>query len=319
MKDDRGWETEQERLRQVNVGFIGTGAVGSTLARAFAVAGVPAVAVANRSVERATALAVEIPGCTACSDDQTVVDRSDVVFLTVPDGAIRHVCDQLEWTPGKSAVHCSGALSLDVLSTASNAGAQVGACHPFQTFVGIDREVESLTGCMFGVEASGPLRQVLDDVVQRLGGWTVTVQFGDRSSYHLAGVLASNYLVTLAAEAANLLEDVGLTRDDALRGLLPILQETVKNLDVAGLPSALTGPIARGDTATVRRHLMTLADRHPELVPLYVSVGARTLAIARELGSSSDEELTELEYLLAEYNPAEPGVNQYGSRAWLNE
>lgn len=292
-----------ERLSRVNVGFVGTGAVGGTLARAFAGADVPVVAVAGRSIDRAAALASELPGCTAYTHGQSVLDTSDVVFLTVPDDAIRAVCDELEWTPEKSAVHCSGALSLDVLSSASNAGAQVGTCHPFQTVVESAHPSETLAGCMFGVEADDLLAPVLDDLVQRVGGWTVPVKSGDRVSYHLAGVIASNYLVTLTATAVDLLEDTGLSRDDALRGLLPILRGTVTNLDAAGLPSALTGPIARGDTDTVRRHLTTLVDRHPELLSLYRVMGHQALAVARMQGKLCREDREELERLLEEYRP----------------
>jgi predicted short-subunit dehydrogenase-like oxidoreductase (DUF2520 family) len=285
----------------MNVGFVGVGAVGSTLARALSRAEVPVAAVAGRSRERATRLAEELSDCTAFGDAQSVVDRADLVFLTVPDDAIEAVCDGLTWSAGMSVVHCSGAHSAQVLSSAARAGAQVGACHPMQAFPGSGERAEHLKGCMFGVEADEPLRGTLSDLVSRIGGWPLFLESQDKATYHLAGVIASNYLVTLAASATALLEDLGVTSEEALTGLLPILRGTVNNLDSRGLPIALTGPISRGDTGTIDLHLRTLVERHPELLSLYVEMGRRTIPIARNRGGLSGSAQERLQALFDEY------------------
>jgi predicted short-subunit dehydrogenase-like oxidoreductase (DUF2520 family) len=110
----------------MRVGFIGTGAVGTTLARALDGAGLPVVAVASRSFDAASRLAGELRDCTAWTDPQAVVDASDLVFLTVPDDSIEEVCKGLCWSEGKAAVHCSGARTIAELSSAAEAGAQTG-------------------------------------------------------------------------------------------------------------------------------------------------------------------------------------------------
>jgi predicted short-subunit dehydrogenase-like oxidoreductase (DUF2520 family) len=235
-----------------------------------------------------------------------VVDRAELIFLTVPDDVIEEVCSQLIWTDDKAAVHCSGAHTIDVLATAAGSRAQVGACHPMQAFAGSGDVASHLTGCMFGVEADEPLWLTLAELVHAIGGWSLHLRSEDKVSYHLAGVLASNFFVALTSTAASLLENLGLERDQALRGLLPILGGTVRNLESRGLPMALTGPISRGDVGTIELHLRTLAARHPELVSLYVELGLRTIPIARERGGLTAEAETSLESLLQTYMDNRP-------------
>ncbi len=283
------------------IGFVGTGAVGSTLARALDQAGFGVIAVAGRTPDRSRVLAAELDGCTALDEPQAVVDATDLVFLTVPDDAISEVCASLRWTERHAAVHCSGAHTVASLQAAAGAGAQVGACHPMQAFAGSGDVAEHLKGCMFGVEAEEPLRGTLDHLVRGIGGWSMFLRSEDKVMYHLAGVIASNYLVALAASATELLQSKGSSRDDALTGLMPILRGTVSNLDSRGLPMALTGPISRGDIGTIQTHLETLREQHPDLLSLYLELAWRTVPVALERGGLSSDRARELESLFKRF------------------
>jgi predicted short-subunit dehydrogenase-like oxidoreductase (DUF2520 family) len=269
----------------MQVGFIGAGPVGSALAGGLARAGVRVVAVSSRNPDRALALANAIDGCVALENSQDVVDRTDLVFLTVPDDSIASVCDQLEWRPGTSAVHCSGALSSEVLESAARSGALVASCHPMQTFSSFNPFDDRLSGCLFGIEGDGNLRTMLTELIQQLGGQSVVLDRADKPIYHVAAVLTSNYLVTLSAIASELLGEMGLDRNDALHGLLPLMRGSIENLELNGIPDALTGPIARGDLQTVESHLAALRERHPEILPIYTALAHRTILIARERGT----------------------------------
>ena len=266
----------------MKVGFVGAGAAGGALARALAAAGVPVVAVTGKGPERAHTLAAAIPECAAVPTAQDVADRADLVVLAVPDRAIAEVCASVRWRADAAVVHCSGAHSLDVLEPARAAGALVGGCHPLQTLTGAPEDAARLAGSVFGIEAEEPLRGMLADLVERIGGRPVFLSARDKALYHASAVLISNYTVTLAATAAGLWEAFGVDRRDGLRALLPLLQGTVANLEQHGVPNALTGPIARGDFGTLERHLNALADYRPDLLPLYRELGRHTVPLARE-------------------------------------
>ncbi len=291
----------------MTIGFIGAGATASALAGAFAKAGLPVVAIASRRPDRAAALAARLPGTVAVTNSQTIVDRADLVFLAVPDDAIAPVCEGLRWRAATNAVHCSGAHSLDVLAAARDGGAGTGSCHPLQTLTGAAGEAGRLAGCVFGIEADEPLRSTLREIVRRIGGEPLVLEAGDKPLYHAAAVLSSNYVVTLAAVAADLWSTFGLDRPRALRALLPLLRGTVDNLDKRGLPDALTGPIARGDVTTVQRHLDALAAHQPERAALYRDLGRATVSLASERRGPDDPALRALLEVLRASHISAPG------------
>ena len=189
------------------------------------------------------------------------------------------------WATDHAVVHCSGTASTDILSHASERGAAVGVFHPLQTLASPEQAKANLPGSAFGLEAStDELREILEEMALALGG-TPLLLAGDKSIYHASAVIASNYLVTLLSLASSLWEEFGLSQDEGLRALLPLVRGTLTNLETVGLPDALTGPIARGDLGTIDRHLETLGRVAPELVPAYKELARQTIPIARAKGS----------------------------------
>jgi predicted short-subunit dehydrogenase-like oxidoreductase (DUF2520 family) len=265
------------------LGFIGAGVTGSALARCLAGAGYSVVAVASRTAASAEKLAERLKGCRALADAQAVADVAELVFITTPDGAIAEVAAQVRWRPGVWVVHVSGAESLDVLEPARRAGAAVGSIHPLQTFADAEQAVASIPGSTFALEGEGPLLACLREMALALGGRAIELRPQDKALYHLSAVLVSNYVVTLVDTAAKLWEHFGVEQDSAREALLPLLQGTVNNLRRLGLPDALTGPIARGDLGTVRRHLEALEASAPDLLPVYRELGLRAIPVATAL------------------------------------
>ncbi|HEX3723015.1 MAG TPA: DUF2520 domain-containing protein, partial [Nitrolancea sp.] len=215
---------------------------------------------------------------------QLVVESADIVFLTVPDTVIESLCESLAWRPGQAAVHCSGVHPVDVLSSAARAGAYIGGFHPLQTFAGGPDESELIADSTIAIEADGPLRTTLADLARSVGGRPIFLSAENKPLYHASAVIISNFVVTLAAIAAELWQSFDIPRDEALQALLPLLAGAVANLEQVGLPNALTGPISRGDGATVEHHLQSLAQIRPELVLLYRELGYKTLDLALERG-----------------------------------
>src|SRR4030042_128219 len=129
-----------------NIGFIGAGTVGTALAVRLREKGYSIAAVASRSLASAQRLAGMVDNCGVQDSPQAVADAAEMVFITTPDDAIAGVATQINWHPGQSVVHCSGADSLDILEPATKAGAYVGGFHPLQTFASIPYPIENIPG-----------------------------------------------------------------------------------------------------------------------------------------------------------------------------
>jgi predicted short-subunit dehydrogenase-like oxidoreductase (DUF2520 family) len=203
--------------------------------------------------------------------------RAELALLCVPDGAIAEACWALAPAipPLRFVGHVSGATSLDALAAARERGAQAFSLHPLQTIPDLDTD---LTGAPCAVSGSTPDAEALADrLATGLGMRPFRVPEEARAAYHAAASIASNLLVVLEESAAGLLEEAGI--QDGRELLAPLVLRTAANWAESG-PDALTGPVARGDTDTVERHLAALRETAPELVPLYEALAERACELA---------------------------------------
>jgi len=171
------------------------------------------------------------------------------------------------------------------LDSVAAAGRDVGSFHPLQSFP-VPRAPEAFQDSLIAVDASSArLLGELNRLARSLGAHPRRVPPEERTLYHAAAVLASNYLVALAAQGVNVLGRAGWTRDEALEALIPLMRGVLQNLERAGLPHALIGPIRRGDPETVARQVKELAATGGG-IPLeaYRILGAAALELAREAG-----------------------------------
>lgn len=280
------------------VGFLGAGRTAAALAVGMAETAYPVVAAASRSLASAQALASRLPQCTALADPSELCQRCDVVFLTVPDDAIASAASVLPWRQGQGAVHCSGSLSLKVLADAREKGAAVGALHPLQAFASREYGHQLLAGSTFAIQGEGALGQWLQEVALRLKGHPISLKPQDGPLYHAAAVMSCGYVTTLLHAASSLWKAMGYSSEEALRALLPLARGTLSNMEVQGIVQGATGPMVRGDTGTIERHLKALSERAPEVLPLYCQAGMALVALAQERGSIGREQASELRRLL---------------------
>lgn len=208
------------------------------------------------------------------------------LLLAVPDGAIADVAAQIGrlGRPGHGcvALHHSGALSAAVLAPLAAAGYATGSLHPLQTLADPEQGAERLRDAFFTYEGAGEARRGAAAIVEAAGGRMLEVHAEDKARYHAACVFASNYVVACVSVATSLLADaVGVGRDEAAQALQPLWRGAVANLERPGLPRALTGPVARGDLATVKGHLESLAGGTREL---YARLALEALELSREQG-----------------------------------
>ncbi len=282
----------------LKLGFIGAGTVGTALSVRLSSKGYQVIAVSSRSQTSARNLAQAISGCRAFNNNQDVADTAELVFITTPDDAIAPVVSQIQWHTGQSVVHCSGADSTDTLEPAKKLGAQVGVFHPLQTFASVSQAIENIPGSTFALEAEEPLLNTLKEMASALDGNWVELKAGDKVIYHAAAVIACNYMVTLVKLASDLWQTFNVSPHQATQALLPLLRGTINNIDTVGIPQCLTGPIARGDTGTVKKHLKALQEKAPAILSTYRELGLQTIPIALAKGRINQDKAEELEAIL---------------------
>lgn len=276
------------------IGFIGAGRLASTLSKGLAQKGFAITAVASRTHASAARLAAAIPGCLAMDSPQAVADAAELVFISVTDRAIADVAAALRWRAGVAVVHCSGATEVSALAPAAAQGALTGGFHPMQTFADPEAALASLPGCTIAIEAAQALAAQLTSLAAALGCRTITLPAGARVLYHASGAYASQYAVALLAEAAKLWASFGVSEENAIAALLPLLRGTAAAVEKAGLVKGMPGPVSRGDIDTVRRHLIALDAFEPQVASLYRQLALRTVPLAQARGALSTEQETQL-------------------------
>lgn len=288
---------------------LGAGRLGTALAHSLLQQGAPVRGVWNRRPPRHPdpALSYHTGPLPLAS-----LRQASVVLLTVSDAAIplvaQQLLDQNALAPHTVVLHCSGRLEPSSLSFLLDAGVPVGRMHPLQPIAAASSEAPLFVGVAVGIEGAPAAQRVAEQLVRRLGGQSFSLEGVDPSLYHAAAVFASNYVVTLAHVASQLMEAAGLSQPP-LPLLLPLLTQAVENLRHQGLPHALTGPLSRGDTSTIQQHLDALRQRAPEHLALYQTLAQATLSLAAQQHhqrGSSPENLDAIAALLPSSPDKEP-------------
>ncbi len=232
---------------EASCAIVGAGRLGTALADALRAAGHPVTGPLGRGADGAGA---------------------DLVLLCVPDGEIAAAAAAL--APGPLVGHCSGALDLDVL------GKHEGfSLHPLMTVTHAGARFAGAGAAVDGTSERAVAAATR--LAEAVGLRPVRIAPEDRAAYHAAASLASNFLVTLEAAAERLAATAGADRDL----LVPLVRATVENWADLGPERALTGPVARGDEATVARQRAALAERTPELLDLFDELVVATRALAK--------------------------------------
>jgi predicted short-subunit dehydrogenase-like oxidoreductase (DUF2520 family) len=258
------------------IGVVGAGRVGAVLAAALRSAGHEISAVAGESAASRTRIETLLPGVRV--DKPTAVARScDLLLLTVPDDMLANVVTMLAASgairSGQDVVHTSGKHGLAVLAPAADVGARVLAMHPAMTFTGTDVDLDRLPGCVYGVTAARDTVSLAERLVADLRGSLVRVAEDRRTLYHAGLAHGANHLVTVVAQAMDLLRASGAT--DPASTLRPLLTAALDNALTYG-DAALTGPIVRGDVETVRAHLADITATSPATLDSYVAMARAT-------------------------------------------
>ena len=265
-----------EHPAKLRIGLIGSGRVGVPMAAALGRAGhrvVATTAISQKSKERVGAMLSGV----LVKKPHDVSEGVDLLLLAVPDDVLPELVSGLvstgAITPGQMVVHTSGRYGVDVLTPVLSASALPMAIHPVMTFTGTSVDIQRMVGAPFGVTAPEQLLPIAQALVVDLGGEPVVIPEEKRAAYHAALAWSSNFLATVVNQGKEMVADLGVENPSFL--LAPLLSATLDNALRYG-DSAMTGPISRGDAATVQAHLDVLSRTSPAARSAYLAMARLT-------------------------------------------
>jgi len=223
------------------------------------------------------------------------------VLLAVPDGAITDVAAELAERraieSSQVVLHLSGLLDARALRPLERCGAALGSIHPLQAISEPETAAARWSGAFAAVEGDRRAIAEAERLAALLGLTAVRLAAGAKAAYHAAAVIASNYVVALTAMAGRIAEAAGVPGALAGPMYLPLVRGVAASLERQSPAEALTGPVRRGDVATIRAHLEAL---QPEDRELYARLGLQALTLAREAGLEPARAV-EVERVLRDY------------------
>lgn len=284
-----------------DISIIGAGRVGTCLAAALAQKKFRIKAVSCRHLSSAQESQKIIGQGKASTNIRQVAEEGQVVFICVPDDKIKKVAQELatynlDWS-GKVVFHCSGLHPAAILEELKEKGASTASFHPLQSFPQKTPVARQFEGIYFGLEGSGEALSVGENIASSLGGRVILLRAQDKPSYHAACSFASNLLLSLLDIAVFLLAKVDLQQQSPRLVLWPLVQKTIQNVKNFNISQALTGPAARGDTSTIKKHLEVLED-FPQYQNIYRQLTVHALQIAGQEKKISREKIKALIALL---------------------
>jgi len=265
--------------------IIGAGKVGTSLALGLRRRGFVLKKMSDCSAKKAREARRTIGRGQATTSNILAAGSADILFICVPDSEITRVVKQISSIhyQGRFVFHTSGVVPSEVLKPLAKKGAAVASFHPVQTFAAEAFDPKILKGIFFGIEGDPAAVDLGTKIASKLGGHAILIRAKDKPVYHLACSVASNFLIILLSEAANLFKNIGFKEESSIKILGPLLNKTLQNVKKLGIERSLTGPVVRGDLKTVLRHL-TITGRDPELDRIYRAMCLEALKIAEKRG-----------------------------------
>lgn len=294
----------------MKIGFIGAGKVGFSLGKFLADGKVPVTGYYSRQRESAQEAAA-FTGTKAYDDLEQLLTDSDALFLTVPDQAIAGVYKQLTAydMKGKYICHCSGAMTAEeAFCGIALQGAYGFSIHPLFPISSKYESYRELSDAFFCLEAEEQSKQYLcewEKLLTSLGCRVRGIASDKKVSYHAACAIASNLVCGLLQESMELLIQCGFSKEEALSALKPLAFANLTNALAKGPTEALTGPMERGDVATVAKHLACLNEDEKGL---YLAVSQKLLEMAKR--RHMDTSYEEMEQLLVGQLSMGKGIEQ---------
>ena len=282
--------------------IVGAGRFGRALCAALVDAGFQVKALCIRAGSQATTAqrSLRVPIRSGVGDFLSVLKTPTLVFICVQDREVEQVALELARNPGCSThryAHSCAVRGRRELQPLSEAKAPTGTFHLLQSFGPTRYAWQKIAGSWCAIEATGSFKRELFACARKIRARPFTISGGQRAAYHAAAVLASNAMVTLLEIGSRILKASGIDTKAAELMLLPLARATLENTAALGTAQALTGPVVRGDSSTVRLHLDILTGQDRSL---YLALMLATLDLARRSGRLDERLAQQLKKLLDE-------------------
>lgn len=273
------------------IGIAGSGPVAQAFGKALLECGIPIDCIASRDRSHAEAAARLLAGNVrpVCYGD--LAERATHIVIAVSDRAITPVAEELARANGKLrvALHTCGSYDPEILASLSTVGVSCGAIHPLQTIRDAKSGAKNLRSVAFAISGDSAALSWAEEIAGLLSGTILRIKPDGRHLYHAAAVMASNYIAALLDSAEQLIIIAGVPKSDALRALGPLARASLENVLQYGTVEALTGPVVRGDAATVAAHTQALQAADGSIAALYETAGLRALRMARARGLNEEQ------------------------------
>jgi predicted short-subunit dehydrogenase-like oxidoreductase (DUF2520 family) len=266
-----------------SIGFIGSGAVAGGLAQLISGKGGTIASITGRNTERVRLLAERTGAGHYGTNLSDTIRLSDITFICTTDDSIPEVTerlsDEISDFTGKIVFHTSGSATSTMLAALKEKGANTGSFHPLQTFPGDTEETVTLEGCAVALEGDAGALRAGKEVTIALDAYPLLLSAELKTLYHASATIASNGLIALTGAVEELYGELNVG-DDGLQYYYRLMQQSLSNSMRIGAVRAITGPVARGDISTLKRHIGELRRRLPHIIPLYIVLGSHCVQLA---------------------------------------
>ena len=271
----------------MRIGIIGAGKVGTTLGKYLSIHGKNVTGFYSRTHESADEAATFAETETYSSLCK-LVEKSDVIFITTPDGVIHQVWGDLlhQDISNRIICHFSGSLSSHVFSGREEAGASGISMHPMCAFSDKFHSYEQFHTAYLTLEGDPEAVAVMKPMWEAIGHHVLTLKAEDKIKYHAAAAMASNEMLGLMQASLDILSECGFSEKDSMALLTPLVQGNIASMLEKGCVNALTGPVERGDAQTVRKHLQALEGS--KAGKIYQSLGSTMVELAKRRNPDRD-------------------------------
>lgn len=273
------------------INIIGAGRLGKTIARLIVKKEVGLIQDILNSNLASGQRAREFIGSGKVCHEIRQFRPADIFLITTPDNTIEKICNLLvrehKFKSNSIIIHCSGALSSDVLQQAKNIGCFTASIHPIKSFADAKKSVKTFVGTFCSYEGDAEAFDTVAKIFESIGGIIFTIDKDKKPLYHAAAVFCCNYLVTLSYIANKCCQEAGINKGNAKQIVHNLMQNTLNNLKLLPHEKALTGPIARANLDTLKQHKKALKD-FPDLKHLYEELGQQTILFAEHDGKTKE-------------------------------
>jgi predicted short-subunit dehydrogenase-like oxidoreductase (DUF2520 family) len=280
----------------LKIGFIGAGKVGCGFGFLLSKNNVYVSGYLSKNIESAKYAAVLTKSAYYDNYDAILKD-SDVIIISTNDTSIDDVVQELikykHLIKDKVFAHLSGAITLKILNSISEIGGHGMVIHPVQTCPSINAAISLLPESYITIEGDSIAINIGKYLAEKIGAKPIIISDINKPLYHAACVVVSNYLVTLTQAGLTILKSSGFPVEKYPDVLIPLMEGTLKNINEKGCLNSLSGPVARGDTDTIKLHLENISEE--EILKLYKTLGKMTLNIASKIENFPYNKYNEME------------------------